>query len=156
MVFASSSARLLSPKECDQVRYFGVCETDAEASVVELNDVGQGCSRAIMEIGSARGQAAKNRPLEPSDVLPLAGDESPARISRLDTDIGRVVLQSVEGQIGSPARGVRQADIQRRRDRMVADIGRVVAGAAEARYRLDDEIVVQSLHTRDGDRSAIE
>ena len=43
------------------------------------------------------------------------------------------------------------ADVERRLDRMVADVGRVVAGAAESRNARDVEIVVEARNSGDVD-----
>ncbi|HEX8204005.1 MAG TPA: hypothetical protein VF590_26250 [Isosphaeraceae bacterium] len=52
--------------------------------------------------------------------------------------------------------GVDQADVERQGDRVVADVGRVVAARAMARDRGDARRVVQPAHPHDADRLRIE
>ena len=76
-----------------------------------------------MEVGRARGETAKDGSLEASDVLPFSGDQRTARIGRLDDLFGRFVAQSVKGHIRRAPRRVGHPDVERRGDRVVADVG---------------------------------
>ena len=109
-----------------------------------------------MEVRRPRRQRAQRRSLEAADVLPLAGHQRPARIGGLRDRAGRLVSQGVERHVRrSPAR-VGQADVERQRHRVVAGVGRVVAGRAGALDHRHAEVVVQAGDAGDGDRLAVE
>jgi hypothetical protein len=105
-----------------------------------------------VEVGSAPGEPAQDRSLEAPDVLPLAGEERASRIGD-DRDLaGGLVAERVDGHVadGKPELIVHavaphldgdgrlgDADVQRRRNRVVAGVRRVVA----RRARTDDRDV---------------
>ena len=52
-------------------------QSDAEAGVIEVNDLVEVGSGTVMKVGGARGEAAQDRALELADVGPLASDRGP-------------------------------------------------------------------------------
>src|SRR5271154_6209759 len=95
-----------------------------------------------MEVRRARRKSSQNRPFEFSDVRTMAGDEGAAGVSGLDG--GSVVAQDGEQRkIRRAPRRVGDADIQRRRERMIADIRSAVASSAESRNGRMDLTILQ-------------
>src|SRR5262249_43612613 len=103
--------------------------------------------------------------LDLADVGTLAGNESTARIGHhkgLPRMWTAVALQgenrqsrNIEGR-GTVGTGIGDADVQRRLDRMIAHIGRVVAGAAESRNNRPVERVIEAADARDVDLGGVE
>src|SRR5947207_12712821 len=84
-------ALLQRAQEGDEVVLLLRGQAEVEALVVEVDGVGQRGGRAVVEVRRAADQPAKDRSLEASHVLPLAGDERPARV-RDDLDLVRALL----------------------------------------------------------------
>ena len=113
-----------------------------------------------MKIGGARGEATQDRSLESTDVLALAADHGASRVGYfIDLSGERTVFElagDCEDRQASNVEdwrsflaGIGNADIKRCLDRMVADIRRVVAGAAEARDGFDVEVIVEAGNASD-------
>src|SRR5262249_16149448 len=103
--------RLQGPEERDEVALLRLGEPQAEAHVVEVDDVPQARGRAVVEVGRAAGEPAQDRPLEAPDVLPEPGDQRPAGVGD-DLDLARrLVAEGVDrhvpdGQAGPAVDGV--------------------------------------------------
>ena len=144
-------------------------EADIEALVVELDDVAQVRGRAVVEVGGASGKPAQDRSLEAADIFALAADHGAARVGDLiDLAFQRMAVGDVGAgerehrQFGNVERrrligaGIGNADIDGQLDRVVADVGGVVAGAAEAADAVDAELVVEAGHACDVDLGCVE
>src|SRR5215469_9384561 len=118
-----------------------------------------------MKIWGARRKPAQNRSLEPADVLALAADHGLSCVGDFVDLAGQRTLHAGQGEhrqsrnvekgrrLGA---GIRDTDIQRCLHRMVADIGRVVTGAAEPRNAREIEIVVKARDASNVDRGVVE
>ena len=142
----SSSERV---QEVDEIRLILVAEADAETPVIEVDDVPQILGRTIVEIRRAGGEASEDRSLESTDVLALAADHGAAGIGYLVDLSGERAGFAGDRKDRQTSNvedwwcffaGIGNANVERRLDRMVADVRRVVAGAAKARNGLDIEI----------------
>src|SRR5579883_1497930 len=145
-------------EERDQIRPFLRGKPDVESLFVEIDHVPQRVRGPVMEIGSTRRQAAQRRPFQFSDVLPRSRDErAPGIGGHLDL-VGRVVLERDDRKIADVQRAVRvgNPDVQRNRQRVVPHVRRVVTGAAGPRDRGLVQIIVQSGHSRNGNRLRVE
>src|SRR6202008_3305231 len=81
-----------------QVRLLLGGQAEGEPLVVEADDVLERGRRAVVKIGRTGGEAPENRALEPTDVLPLSGDQCTARIGGgLDLP-GGAIAQGVDRQ----------------------------------------------------------
>ena len=115
-----------------------------------------------MEIRRPGGEPTQNRSLELADVCPLAGFHGSTGIGRLDHFAGCDALQRIERHIRGAARCIGQADVQRRLDRMIAGVRRVVARRARPRERIGHRdairkgLVVQTGDAGDHDRFRVE
>ena len=68
----------------DQIGLLLVGESDVETLIVELNDIRQRGSGAVVEIGCARRQPAQDRSLHFADVGAFPGDQGATRIGDLE------------------------------------------------------------------------
>lgn len=137
-----------------------------------------------MEIGGARGQAPQDGALDAVDVAAQASDQRlagiggvngvgssgrrsgeriGAAVDLVDRQVGKVELRDGAGdeRIGFVGGVVARADIERERKRVIADVGRVVAGGAVANERRDGGgaeggVVVQAADAGDGERAGVE
>jgi hypothetical protein len=143
-------------QEGDQIGLLPGAQAHVEAAVIERHDVFERRGEPVVEVRGARGQAAQNRPLEPPDVLPLAADQRPAGVGGLHRLAAAPVAQRVQWHVGCPPRGVGQPEVQRRLDRVVAHVRRVMAGGAGAGDARGIQLVVEALDPGDRDRMGVE
>ena len=131
-------------QEIDEIGFLLVRKANCEPLVVEVDHVPQGGSRTIVEVRRARSEPAQDRTFEPADILALAGDHGAAWVGHFVDLSGERAFREIAGQREhrQPGNvehrrllvaGIGNANVERRLDRMVADIRRVVAGAAECR-----------------------
>ena len=111
-----------------------------------------------MEVWCPARESSKDWSLEPADILPLSGNERPARIRRLNNLVGDFVVESDHWQIAHIEWTGKVADsnIQRCRKRMIPDIRRVMARAAGAGYNGYAKLIIQSRDAGNVDRPAVE
>src|SRR3978361_1935396 len=104
-----------------------------------------------MEIRGPTGQTTQNGALELPDVGPTPGDQRSTRIRGPDRlpGIGRSgirVLEGIDPEIGRVQdffpRGIRNANVERRADRVVANTRRVVTSSACALKGLDAKRII--------------
>src|SRR5262249_12897974 len=100
--------------------------------------------RTIMEVGRPRGEPTEDGSFDLADVSTLAGNHRAAWICDHECLSGKRAFgafQREHRQSGDVKRrrlvgsGIGDADVQRRLDRMIADIRCVMAGATEPSYR---------------------
>src|SRR5277367_5945676 len=115
-----------------------------------------------MKVRRTRRQAAQNRTFGFADIHAVAADQCSTRISHVEDlacQRSRVTFQSEDRQTTYVEGGrerVGDADIQRRLNRMIANVGSVVAGAAKAwnvRYPGD---IVETRNVLDSDGACVE
>src|SRR5262249_39096661 len=123
---------LQSAQEGNEIALLVLCETDLETVVVKIDHRSEICRKPVVEIGCARGECAENGALEASHGLPLATDERAAWIGHLDQGARGFVAERIEWQVRRAAHRVDEADVQRRRDGVIAGIRRVVTGRTGA------------------------
>ncbi len=142
-----------------------MAKPDAETPVIEVDDIPQGLGRTVVEVRRAGGEASEDRSLESTDVLALAADHGAAGIGYfvdLSGERAGFAGNREDRQTSNVEdwwcffAGIRNANVERRLDRMVADVRRVVASAAEAGNGLDIEIIVESGDTGDVDFGVVE
>src|SRR6266436_4717371 len=140
-------------------------EADIKPSIVELHRILQRGSRAVVEVGCSRRQPAQYRSLELADVGALPGDQGTTRVGYLEylpsqwprCAPDRKDRQSLDVQRRRAVLpGIGDADVQWCLDRMVPDIGRIVAGAAEAGDARLIERVIQPGNSGNVDLRAVE
>ena len=140
-------------------------EANAEALVIELDDIGHRGGRAVVEIGRARRQATQDWSFQFADIGAISADHGAA-------NIGHLKSLSRQRPGGAPERedrqprdvqgrrallsGICDTDVQRRLNRMVAGTGRIMAGAAESGNTRQVEQIIQPIHPGDIDRNAVE
>jgi hypothetical protein len=140
-------------------------QANAEALVIELDDIRQCSGRTVMEVWRARRQPAPDQPFDFADIGAFAADHGATNIG----DLKRLPSQRAGG---APQREYRQSrdmqsrwalhpgvgntDIERRLDGMVTGVGRIVTRAAEPADTGPVEHVVRSVYAGDIDRSAVE
>ena len=118
-----------------------------------------------MEIRRARREPAQNRSFQAADVLAQAADHGLAGVGDRVDRAGQRTLRAGQREhrqsrnvedrrlIGA---GVGNADVERHLDRMVAHVGRVVAGAAKSRNAREVKIVIEARNPGDVDRRVVE
>ncbi len=159
-------------EERGQLRLLGLGQVHVEAQIVELHHFAQRGGGAVVEVRRARRQATQDRSLPSREVGALARDEGAGRIRREHRargDLGRAChlkhRQVRHAQLGERRRNpglrlqtdrVAHADVERHGQRMIADVGRVVARGARAGNRVDTQRVVQAGHASDGERRGVE
>jgi hypothetical protein len=148
-------------EEIDQILLFLVGETDGKALIIEVHHIQQSGCGAIVEVRRAGSQSSQDGAFEPADILALSRDQSAARIGDgIDRSRTRALRagQSKDRQSGNVQRGrtifsgVGNADVQRRLDRVTADIGCVVTSAAKCYAK----IAIEARDTADVDNCGIE
>src|SRR5476649_838149 len=109
-----TSLRLPLPSERTQegleVRLLLRGEADREPRFVEVHHLREARGEAVVEVWSARAEAAKDGALEAAPVLPLAGDQRLARIGGLVQLPCGKVAQRVQRHVGGAAARVGEAD----------------------------------------------
>src|SRR5690348_6550258 len=136
---------LQSAKERDQIFFFLRRKPDVKARVVEIHDISERPRRPIVKIRSAARKPPQHRPLEASNIFPGARNESASGIGCSNRLERGLVLKSKNRKIAEVERavGVADANVQRNRQRVIANTWRVVAGSARSRYRGGVQIVVE-------------
>ena len=118
-----------------------------------------------MEVGRACREPAQDRPFESADILAFAADHGAARVSHFVDLAGKGALRARQREHRQPGNvehrgffvaGIGDANIQGSLDRVVADIRRVMAGAAESRDARSIEIIVKAGNSRDVDLGVVE
>src|SRR5215510_3064745 len=163
-------------QECHEIGLLPLAELQVESAIVELDDGGQGGRGAVVEVRSAAGEPAENGTLDASDVLPEPGDECPSRVGHDLELTARLVPERVDGHVAhgqaelvvhaitavGDGHGRRHdADVERRRDGVIAGMWSVVARRAGAENGGVEvagpaEVVVDAGHTTDRDRQRVE
>ena len=145
-----------SPEKSDDILRFAFRQADIKARVVERHRIVQSRCRAVVEIWSAGREAAQDRTFDLADIGPLAGDEGTAGIGRFQRLARGFIDQGIKGQVGGPARSIGQADVERHGDRVVADIGSIVAGGTSPVDQGRLQLVVETGDADDRDWLGIE
>ncbi len=155
-----------------------------EALVVKIHELGEVLRGAIVKIGGACGEASEDGAFDAVHVAALAGDEAFAGIGGVDDvggggrrggegiraagdfvdgHVGEIELREGVGdeRIGFVGGVVAGADIERERERMIADVGRVMTRGAGALERGDGDgaergVVVEAADVGDGERAGVE
>ena len=105
-----------------------------------------------MEVRRTRGESAQNRPLGLADVRTVSADQRSARIRDVKCLSGKRTSDALQcedrqsGYIECRRAGIciSYSDVQRRLDRVISDVWRVVAGTATTRKRIDVQYVVDT------------
>jgi len=174
---------LESVQEGDEFDLLLVGQIHLKTLVVEVDELREILRSSIVEIWRPRGEATKDGAFDTVDVAALPREERFARIggvddvgingSRIerigaafdfvDRQIGKIELRGGTGNdgIGFVSGIVSGADIERKREGVITDIGRVVTGGAVADERCDghrtkSRIVVEATDAGDGERASIE
>jgi hypothetical protein len=149
--------------------------------VVKVDHLGEVLSGTVVKIRSASGEAPKDRTFDAVEVTTLPCEKCFARIrgvddvrlggrscgkrvgatrNGVDGKIGKIELRNAVGDygIGFVRRIVTRPDVERQRERVIADVGCVVATRAEALERRNGNsanrgIVVKTPNA--GDRDSI-
>ena len=117
-----------------------------------------------MEVRRTRGESAQNRSFGFADVGTVSADQRTAGIRDVKSLPGKRTgdaLQREDRQSGNIESwrvriGVGYADVQRRLDRMISDVRRIMAGAASTGDELAVQHVVETGHVSNIDQLGIE
>jgi len=109
-----------------------------------------------VEIGGSPRKRAQDWALEARNVFPFAGDQRSTGVGRLYGLARADALERVERHVRGTPRSVGQTDVERRRNRVVAGLGGIVASRAMAVEDRYSEVVVDALHAGDGDGLVVE
>src|SRR3954467_10204687 len=108
-------------KKCDEVVVLAVAQTELKTIVVEVDDRIEIVCEAIVKVRGACRETPQYRALEAADVAPIPGDERASGIGGLHDERWIVfVAQCVERHVRRTAQRVGEADVERRRNGVVA------------------------------------
>src|SRR5579872_4627131 len=152
-------------QEIHEIGFLLIRKSDAESLVIEIHRIPQGRGRTVVEVWRSRREPTQNGALDLADIGALSGDQRASRVGDLEYLAGERPLRAGQGEHGQSGDVERwrafcacigDADIERRLDGMIADIGRVVASAAESRKVFDPKRIVDARNARNVDVRRVE
>lgn len=167
-------------QEGDEVVLVLLGKVEIETRVIEIHGIHQGGCRSIMEIGCPPSHTAEDRPFDFADMVELAVDQRLPKVRRglavvcrqtrgrvrlAHRDLRQVAqVKPAQADKWTARAGVASANVQRRREGVVADVRRVMAGAACSLKRWDAarnqapscHVVIDAGHTTDRNLQSVE